>query len=332
MFTAEDSRSPWNRSPLNGFRCVKYPDTEKPVAKVLLNPLERTPARDLSQLKPFTDEEFKSLLAQYDYDITPLNAKVEDINDSYPFWRREKITFDAAYDAERMTAYLFLPKEAEAPYQTAIYFPGMGAISDESFIGLPYSYMNEFVIKSGRALLFPVYKGTYERPVARGRIWTMTSVVETPLAYRDWTFKIAKDLGRSIDYLQTRNDIDSEKIAYYGMSWGAIMGPVMMAVEDRLKTGIFVAGGLAPIDLPRSFDSALYAQKVKIPVLMVNGREDVLLPYITSQKPMYELLGTNDEHKKHKLYPGGHGVFGLFYRQIQDDVIDWLDHYLGEVQ
>ncbi|HCO97056.1 MAG TPA: hypothetical protein DIU00_24470 [Phycisphaerales bacterium] len=332
MFTAEDSRSPWNRSPLNGFRCLKYPDTEKPVSKVLLNPLEQTPSRDLSQLRPFTDEEFKSLLAQYDYDITPLNAKIEDTNDSSPFWRKEKITFDAAYGAERMTAYLFLPKEARAPYQTVIYFPGMGAISDESFTGLPYSYMNEFVIKSGRALLFPVYKGTYERPAARGRTWTMTSVVETPLAYRDWTFKIAKDLSISIDYLQTRNDIDSTKIAYYGMSWGAMMGPIILAVEDRLDTGIFVVGGLAPFNLPRSFDIALYAQRVKVPILMVNGREDVLLPFTTSQKPMYELLGTNDKYKEHKLYPGGHGVFGLFYKQIQDDVLGWLDRYLGVVQ
>ena len=116
------------------------------------------------------------------------------------------------------------------------------------------------------------------------------------------------------------------------MSWGAMLGPVMLAVEDRLDTGIFVVGGLAPIDLPRSFDIALYAQRVKAPVLMVNGREDVFLPLKTSQEPMYEFLGTSDEHKQHKLYPGGHGVFGLFYKQIQGDVLNWLDRYLGDVE
>jgi pimeloyl-ACP methyl ester carboxylesterase len=106
----------------------------------------------------------------------------------------------------------------------------------------------------------------------------------------------------------------------------------MLAVEDRLDAGIFVVGGIPPIDLPRSFDIALYAQRVKIPVLMVNGREDVLLPLKTSQIPMYELLGTPDEHKEHKLYPGGHGVFGLFYKQIRGDVLAWLDRYLGPVE
>jgi cephalosporin-C deacetylase-like acetyl esterase len=332
LFTDRDFRSPWNRSPLNGFRCVKYPEKENPVAKALFDPIEQLPARDISKLVSFTDEEFASLLEQYKYDKLPLNAQEQDSNDSTPFWTKQKITFDAAYGGERMIAYLFLPKTAKQPYQTVIYFPGMDAISEESFVGLPYSYVTEFVIKSGRALLFPVYKGTYNRPAARGRVWTISSVVQTPLTYRDWTIQIAKDLGRSIDYLETRDDIDPEKVAYLGLSWGAMLGPIMLAVEDRIHTGIFVSGGLAPIDFPRSFDIALYAQRVKAPILMVNGREDVFLPVRTSQIPMFDLLGTPDEHKKRELYDGGHGLFGLFYRQTQDDVLDWLDSYLGEVQ
>ena len=34
----------------------------------------------------------------------------------------------------------------------------------------------------------------------------------------------SKDLGRSIDYLETRSDIDVHKLAYYGVSLGAAMG------------------------------------------------------------------------------------------------------------
>jgi dienelactone hydrolase len=143
---------------------------------------------------------------------------------------------------------------------------------------------------------------------------------------------MAKDLGRCIDYLETRDDIDSGRIAYYGMSWGASNGPIMLAVEDRLDTGILVVGGIPPVETPRSFDTALYAQRVTVPVLMVNGREDALARLKTTQIPMYELLGTPKEHKKHKLYPGGHGVFGLFYKQIRGDVLDWLDRYLGPVE
>jgi serine/threonine protein kinase/dienelactone hydrolase len=331
MFTERDFRSPWSRSPLNGFRCVKYPEGRDSVASVLNGPVGQHPARDLSNLVPFSDQEFEILKAQYEYDRTALNSVIASVDDNSPFWRKEKIIFDAAYGDERVIAHLYLPKALEAPYQTVIYFPGVGAVYDESFDGLPYRDLTEYVIKSGRALLFPIYYGTYERPAARGRVWTMSSVVQTPLAYRDWTIQMAKDMSRCIDYLETRDDIDGDRIAYYGMSWGAMLGPIMLAVEDRFEAGIFVVGGLAPVEFPRSFDIALYAQRVKAPVLMVNGREDVLLPLRTSQMPMYELLGTPDEHKEHKQYPGGHGEFGLFYKQIRKDVLGWLDRYLGPV-
>ena len=145
-------------------------------------------------------------------------------------------------------------------------------------------------------------------------------------------FRVEKDLSRCIDYIETRDDIDSNRVAFYGMCWGATLGPIMLAVEDRLDTGIFVVGGLPPIDLPRSWDVALYAQRVKAPVLMVNGSEDVLMPLKTTQIPLYELLGTAKEHKEHKLYLGGHGMYGMFYKQIRGDVLGWLDRYLGPVE
>ncbi|MHC4145407.1 MAG: alpha/beta hydrolase family protein, partial [Planctomycetota bacterium] len=200
------------------------------------------------------------------------------------------------------------------------------------FDGLPNRDYTEYIITSGRALLFPVYKGTYERPADCGRVWTHASIARTPLVYRDWIIQMAKDLSRSIDYLQTRDDLDSERIAYYGVSWGAVLGPIMLAVEDRLDTGVFVVGGIPPNDWPRSVDMALFAERVTIPVLMVNGTEDAAAPPKTSAEPMYELLGTDDQHKKFKLYPGGHGLFALFNKQIIKDVLDWLDHYQGPVE
>jgi hypothetical protein len=105
----------------------------------------------------------------------------------------------------------------------------------------------------------------------------------------------------------------------------------MLAVEDRIDTGIFVHGGLLPIDLPRSFDMALYAQRIRVPVLMVNGAEDVLLPREASQKPMYGILKKAHSDTRYALYPGGHGEFSLFFEQIRGDVLDWLDQRLGPV-
>jgi serine/threonine protein kinase len=72
------------------------------------------------------------------------------------------------------------------------------------------------------------------------------ALAETPLAYRDWMIKIVKDLRRSIDYLETRDDLDSERIAFCGNCWGAMNGVIMLAVEDRIDTGILVLGGIPP--------------------------------------------------------------------------------------
>lgn len=332
LFTGRDFPSPWDRSPLNGFRCVQYPQGKESLARVLFSPVEPYPSRDLSNLVPFSDDEFQTLKVQYKYDRTPLNTVIEETDDSSPFWRKEKITFDAAYGGERVIAHLFLPKARKPPYQTVIYFPGLGSVFEEYFDSMPYRDHTEYIITSGRALLFPIYKGTYERPADCGRLWSHASIAQTPLVYRDWIIQMAKDLGRCIDYLETRDDIDSERIAYYGTSWGAVLGPIMLAVDDRLDTGVFVLGGTTSDDWPRSVDMALFAQRVTTPVLMVNGSEDAIMPLKTSQEPMYELLGTDDQHKEHKLYPGGHGLFGLFNKQILKDVLDWLDRYLGPVE
>jgi len=78
-------------------------------------------------------------------------------------WKLEKITFDAAYGNERIIAYLFLPRKALPPFETVVYFPGAGALHQRSSAGVPQLEEFDFVIKSGRAVMFPLYKATFER-------------------------------------------------------------------------------------------------------------------------------------------------------------------------
>ena len=330
MFTERDYQSPWDRSPVNGFRCIRYPGGDKSVANGLFAPLTRRLVKDFSTVIPLSDEEFQIYKDLYEYDRTNLNAVVERVEDHSPIWRKEKITFDAAYGGERVTVYLFLPKTVKPPYRTVIYFPGSNATQTRSFEGLPQKDLTEFIIMSGRALLYPVYKGTYERPPTSGLETSIASAARSPMAHRDWVIQMSKDLRRSVDYLETRDDIDEERLAYYGFSWGAFWGPIMLALEDRFKSAVFVVGGFYVWgELPAAMDPVTFAPRVKTPVLMVNGKEDFFFPLRTSQIPMYELLGTAHEDKEHKLYPGGHGFFGLFSKQIRGDVLDWLDRYLG---
>ena len=58
-----------------------------------------------------------------------MNAVLESGDNSSESSRMEKVSFDAAYGKERITAYLFLPKNSSPPFQTIVYFPGSYAIT-----------------------------------------------------------------------------------------------------------------------------------------------------------------------------------------------------------
>jgi eukaryotic-like serine/threonine-protein kinase len=93
----------------------------------------------------------------------------------------------------------------------------------------------DYIIESGRALTYPIYTGTYERVGHR----------ELPGSYGnlDRVIKNAKEVRRSVDYLETRSDIDKSNIAYLGVSQGTAEGVIYAALEDRFKTVVFLDGG-----------------------------------------------------------------------------------------
>jgi serine/threonine protein kinase/dienelactone hydrolase len=308
----------FNRSETNGFRCIKYLGSEDKQAS-----LEKTiemPFRDFLSEKPVSDETFAFFLSQYAYDKTELNAVVESSKEEEE-WVREKITFNAAYGKERMSAYLFLPKKGNPPYQTVIYFPGSGAIHTRSSESLRGS---AFLIKSGRAILHPIYKSTYER----GDDLKSDYPDETNF-WKEHVIMWSKDLGRSIDYLETRDDIDVDNLAYFGYSWGGAMGGIMPAVETRIKASVLLVAGLTFQRSLPEVEPVNFLPRIKIPVLMLNGKYDFFFPYETSQLPFYTLLGTPKENKEIFVYEGGHTVPAT---QIAKETLAWLDKYLGPMR
>src|SRR5262249_3513981 len=150
-----------------------------------------------------------------------LNASVESIDDRADQWKREKISFSAASGPERMNAYLFLPANRHPPYQAVVFFPGANTLLEKSSQSLDPVQL-DFIIKTCRGLLWPIYKGTFERS---GGLTTHYPAMTS--AYRDHVIAWSKDLRRSIDYLETRGDIDRERLAYVGLSMGGAIGPVL---------------------------------------------------------------------------------------------------------
>jgi len=312
-----DARPAFDRSEDNGFRLVRYlkpePLPEAQTSQVIIQ------VTDYRNAKPVPDSIFRAYQGLYSYDRTPLDALIESVDDSSPHWRRERITFKAAYNNERVIAFLYLPKNVSPPYQTVVHFPGAAAQAFHTFSDMDL-FCVDFLMKGGRAVMFPLYKGMYERnvhPTGQGAS-----------EFRDETIQRSKDLRRSLDYLETRPDIDHNRLAFYGFNWGSIEGSISLALESRFKTAVLADGGCNSGGPLPEVNPINFAPNIKIPVLMINGRYDLMVSFEGCQQPFFRLLGTPSADKRHVLLESGHGLpFTPWFKET----LDWLDRYLGRV-
>jgi dienelactone hydrolase len=170
--------------------------------------------------------------------------------------------------------------------------------------------------------MYPVYKGTYERGTG--------AYPAGKSAERDVIVQWRKDLGRSIDYLETRSDIGVKRLVFYGFSLGAFWGPILTQVDSRFKASVLLGGGLDPeIPLPE-VDAVHYLPRNHVPTLLIAGRDDYIVPVETHQKPLFRLLGTPARDKRYVLLDCGHAPSP--FSDVVKEVVPWLDRYLEPVR
>lgn len=320
MFQHADAKSPWDRAANFGFRCARFDTSagDQTAARIEVT------QRDYGTATPSSDAVFKTYSTIYAYDKGELNPQVQQVANTQG-WSHEKITIDAAYGNERFAAHLYLPKNAPGPFQAVVYFPGGGSFVDETVDFAGFEETRGFLVNSGRALVLPVYKGMWERRdgLRPGRI--------PPAIQRDHQTAWAKDLGRVLDYLETRKEIDSSKIGYFGDSLGGVEGAILPAIEKRIKAQILYCSGfqLTAWYQPEA-DPLNFVRHVKIPSLMLNGRYDIFFPLESSQRPLFQLLGTPASDKKHLIYETAHG--SIPRAAVARESLNWLDKYLGPVR
>jgi formylglycine-generating enzyme required for sulfatase activity/pimeloyl-ACP methyl ester carboxylesterase len=322
MMVVPNSLPPLDRSPKNGFRCARLGTA--PLAASLTGAIE---IHRPNVAKAVSNEVFDVFKRQLAYVKGPVDLRVESRDASQPDWIRERISVGAAgSDTDRAPAILFLPRNAAPPYQLAVAFPGLGDFVGRTPSDTIQAGNADFVLKSGRALVYPIWKGSHER-------WDPFLTLAGDEYFRTFRTRMAdwrQELGRLLDALADRQEIDSSRVAYFGVSFGASTMFPLLALEDRFKTAVLAAPGYTYRALPPEADAVNYAPRVTVPVLMLGGRHDYVLPYETSQKPMFADLGTPADRKQHIVFDAGHTDFPRsdFIR----DVLGWLDRYLGPVQ
>ncbi|HEX9251772.1 MAG TPA: SUMF1/EgtB/PvdO family nonheme iron enzyme, partial [Ignavibacteriaceae bacterium] len=300
-----------------GFRCV--------INTVIMNndpaaiTINRSPK--IPNYLPINNAGYKTLLSFYNYDKKPLNSKIISKSET-DFWIKEKISFDCPF-GDRITAYLFLPKNAQKPYQCIVWDPHGGVY----FLGASADWAAEILysgnIKSGRALYVIVPMGSSERKWNYGGNMPEYSSV----LFRDRVVHWVTEQRVALDYLSTRDDIDLHKLAYNAASTGA-NGFIVPAVDHRYSTVILTASGIDPGNtksLPEA-NPVNFIPHYNVPTYMFNGKYDEVVPYYYCALPLYNLLS---QPKEIETVNSGH----IPPIEIRVPLTNkWLDKTLGPVK
>jgi dienelactone hydrolase len=158
--------------------------------------------------------------------------------------------------------------------------------------------------------------------------------------------QLIKDLQRAVDVLRARPNVDDERIAYLGISYGGAMGALFAGIERRIKAAVLVVGDgglvshftgpedasfmaglpcatrvswfqeMAPIEPIR-----FIAQASPTALLLQSGRSDNLVPVADAQA----LHAAASQPKTILWYDAGHGL----NQHAALDRLDWLHREIG---
>ena len=312
--TAPEARM--NRSLKNGFRTARLinPRDLNPFG----DPIETQAPKDLSFYKPMSDEVFN--VYSRSFQVSSTNPKFEEIyiDDSHPVWIKERIKLEVGYNNESMDVLIFRPKNSFGLSAPIIVHPGANYYTTPPEIDdiNPGEFSLDFLIKSGKTLIWPAWKGSLNRMPEN-----VASNEDTLRRFRNQFVAWVNDTDKTLDYLETRNDIDTENIFYLGMSYGALFNTHTLLFENRYKGAILYVGGSFPTYPPLA-DGINHLPRIKTPFLMLNGEQDYLVPK-SAANFFYQFTGTPTEDKKIIFYDSGH--WPLPRNQMIKETLSFID-------
>lgn len=329
MFYTPACNDAFERPDNTGFRCIRcLPEEDLERTWGVLSAPTLVNQRNLHAPHPLPERDFRLLtrgLFAYDRQA-PFNAEIALAQPVSPPCRMERVTIDAAYDGQRMDVLMYLPDSAsfKPPYQAVVIFPTGSALIRRSSSDIPADWLHLYLVRSGRVVVMPVYNGMWERgPLPYEWNWTISSLP---------VFEWAKDWMRTADYIRTRQDIDKARIAFFGYSLGGVAGVFMSGAEELPFHACVLRAGGIPIyeEPPPERDPVHYLPRITIPMLMINGKNDWLLPFDASIRPMFDLIGTPPAAKRlAAVYEGHHGIPE---DRLEREIIRFLDQYFGAPQ
>lgn len=286
------------------------------------------------------------LLGGFPRQRSPLNPKTLEVRD-FPGYRREKFVFESR-PGMPVLAYLLLPKAARTPVATAICIPGHGRGVDD-IVGIDEHgndrttkvfYEYDFAVQAveqglAAVAIEPIGFGCRRdaRNKAKGLEQKACEPVagaalllgQTILGWRVW------DIMRTIDWIETRPELDAKRVGVIGISGGGTCSLFSAALEPRIKAAM-VSGYLNTfrsciMSIAHCIDNYVpgilnYAEMYDVagliaprPLFSEAGEVDTIFPIAASLesfkrvKAVYEVFGAGAEAQQ-ETFPGPHSFWG----------------------
>ncbi len=318
MSTLAYDLPPFTRDSFTGFRTARYSETTAALEEFLEPP--DLAFNDFRNAQPASAEVFDAISDQFRYNKDNLAPEVDLIDESHTLWDLEIVSINTDYDDDRIKIHLFKPKESTSS-GLAIYFGGLSTFSEGAQRITPSPQDFDFVISSGRALAIIELDGSFSRYDGAGQLSGDELRRKRASQFLNWH----SDLGRSIDYLTTRTELNASSLSYLGASFGASSVGSLLSLEKRFDAAVLVIGGFSSTEALTLSSQLTHVAQIGLPTLMINGTSDNIFPIVTSAIPFYEKLGTLSELKRQVFFDGGHEAPPR--GQLVSETVDWLDKY-----
>jgi dienelactone hydrolase len=278
----------------------------------------------------------EAILKLFDYDRNaPLDVQEHRVTPLTGYTH-----YDLSYASPkggRVPAYLLVPDELTGPFAGIIIQHGMAGTKHN------HLFFARSLVATGAVVL--LIDAPYARPENRNRIpWPLTFTEVDRLDQ----IQLMIDLLRGVDLLTAREDVDPERLAYIGISYGAAMGGLFAGLETRLKAyGLMVGdGGLVAhyttadgtffADIqPLSADQqkAWLALMEPIEPIRFIGRaapaalffQNALHDELVTREDALAYQAAGSEPKRIEWYASNHGLPDQAYQ----DLVDWLETQIG---
>ncbi len=266
---------------------------------------------------------------------------------NYPGYRREKFVFESR-PGLGVLGYLLTPAEKKAPHATVVCVPGHGRGVDD-IVGIDETgkdrvkksfYEYDFaiqVVEHGMAAVAiePMAFGCRRDAINKAKGLTQSAcqpsagaallLGETMIGWRVW------DVMRTIDWIETRPELDSKRIGCLGISGGGTCTQFSSALDLRIKAA-FVSGYLSTfrdsiMSVSHCIDNYVpgilnWAENYDIASLIAprfffseGGTRDPIFPVHATKeafakvKRVYEVLGV-PAHAQQEIFEGVHEFHG----------------------